>query len=145
MVGGRVPADVELEAVPADWGTKYPMCIRVTASYWSIRIAVPSFRKSIDAFAQSGAPFEGLRFAPGRQPFKSNWVRNLSAIVSIMSHRSASCGPSVAITTFQVSSWGATEMARYVGHSQMSSNSSLMADSSSSRVFAGFFKCPSLV
>ncbi len=24
MVGGRVPADVELEeAVPADWGTKY--------------------------------------------------------------------------------------------------------------------------
>jgi hypothetical protein len=23
VVGGRVPADVELEAVPADWGTKY--------------------------------------------------------------------------------------------------------------------------
>ena len=90
-------------------------------------------------------PLEGLRFAPARQPFKSNWVRNLSAIVSIMSHRSASCGPSVMITTFQVSSWGATEMARSVGHSQMSSISSLMADSSSSRVFAGFFKCPSLV
>ena len=43
------------------------------------------------------------------------------------------------------SSWGATEMARSVGHSQMSSISNLMADSSSSRVFAGFFKCPSLV
>ena len=51
-------------------------------------------------------PLEGLLFAAGRQPFKSNWVRNLSAIVSIMSHRSASCGPSVTITTFQVSSWG---------------------------------------
>jgi len=38
-----------------------------------------------------------------------------------------------------------TEMARPVGHSQMSSISSLMTDSSSSRVFAGFFKCPSLV
>ena len=58
--------------------------------------------------AQSGqlAALEGLLFAPGRQPFKSNWVRNLFAIVSIMSHRSASCGPSVTITTFQVSSWG---------------------------------------
>ncbi len=52
---------------------------------------------------------------------------------------------SVMITTFQVSSWGATEMARPVGHSQISSISSLMADSSSSRVFAGFFKRPSLV
>jgi hypothetical protein len=37
-----------------------------------------------------------------------------------------------------------TEMARSVGHSQMSSISSLIADSSSSRVFAGFFKRSSL-
>lgn len=44
------------------------------------------------------------------------------------------------ITTFHESSWGATEMARPVGHSQMSSISNLIADSSSSRVFAGFFK-----
>ena len=34
VVGGRVPADVELEAVPADWG---PSLTSVTAlSYWSI-------------------------------------------------------------------------------------------------------------
>jgi hypothetical protein len=57
-----------------------------------------------------------------------------------MSHRSASCGPSVMITTFQESSWGTTEIARPVGHSQMSSISVRIADSSSSRVFAGFFK-----
>lgn len=44
------------------------------------------------------------------------------------------------IVTFQESSCGATEMAKPVGHSQMSSISSLIADSSSSRVFAGFFK-----
>ena len=44
------------------------------------------------------------------------------------------------ITTFQESSCGTTEMARPVGHSQISSISSRMADSSSSRVFAGFFK-----
>ena len=59
MVGGRVPADVELEAVPADWVRLSPSiatCIRVTASYWSIRIAGPSFRKSTGAFARSGAP-----------------------------------------------------------------------------------------
>lgn len=34
MVGGGVPADVELEAVPADWGRLSPSiatCIRVTA------------------------------------------------------------------------------------------------------------------
>ena len=49
------------------------------------------------------------------------------------------------VTVVVFISWGATEMARSVGHSQMSSISSLMADSSSSRVFAGFFKCPSLV
>ena len=58
MVGGRVPADVELEAEPADWIHLSPSiatCIRVTASYWSIRVAVPSFRKSTDAFARSGA------------------------------------------------------------------------------------------
>ena len=78
------------------------------------------------------------------QLFKSNWMRSRSAIVSIISHRSASCGPSVMITTFQESSWGTTEMARSVGNSQMSSISSLIAASSSSRVFAGFFKRPSL-
>jgi|KBSSwiStaDraftv2_1062776.scaffolds.fasta_scaffold486275_1 hypothetical protein len=44
------------------------------------------------------------------------------------------------IPTFQESSCGMMEMARPVGHSQMSSISSLIADSSSSRVFAGFFK-----
>jgi hypothetical protein len=44
------------------------------------------------------------------------------------------------ITTFQESSCGTMEMARPVGHSQMSSISSLIADSSSSRVFVGFFK-----
>lgn len=73
------------------------------------------------------------------QLFRSKWLRSLLAIVSIMSHRSASCGPSVMITTFQESSCGTTEMARSVGHSEMSSSSSLIADSSSSRVFAGFF------
>ena len=57
-----------------------------------------------------------------------------------MSDRSASCGPSVIITTFQESSWGTTEIAKPVGHSQMSSISTLIADSSSSRVFAGLFK-----
>ena len=55
MVGGRVPADVELESVPTDWGS-IATCIRVTASCWSIRVAGPSFRKSTDAFARSGAP-----------------------------------------------------------------------------------------
>ena len=74
------------------------------------------------------------------QLFRSNWLRSLSAIDWIMSHRSTSCGPSVMITTFQESSCGTMEMARPVGHSQMSSISSLIADSSSSRVFAGFFK-----
>jgi hypothetical protein len=44
------------------------------------------------------------------------------------------------ITTFQESSWGTTEIARPVGHSQMSSISVRIADSSSSGVFAGFFK-----
>jgi hypothetical protein len=43
------------------------------------------------------------------------------------------------IATFQETSWGTTEMAGSVGHSQMSSISSQMADSSSSRVLAGFF------
>ena len=62
----------------------------------------------------------------------------------IISQPSASCGPSHMIATFHESSWGTTEMARSVGHSLMSSISSLMAASSSSRVFAGFFKCPSL-
>ena len=148
VVGGRVPADVELESVPADWGpslTKY----RYVYSGDRVMLVDPggADRRSGSRLTplREAWPLEGLRFAPGRQPFKSNCVRNLSAIVSIMSHRSASCGPSVMITTFQVSSWGATEMARSVGHSQMSSISSLMADSSSSRVFAGFFKCPSLV
>jgi hypothetical protein len=42
-------------------------------------------------------------------------------------------GPSLMITTFQESSCGTTEMARSVGHSQMSSISSLMTASSSSR------------
>jgi hypothetical protein len=72
---------------------------------------------------------------------RSNWLRSLSAMASIISHRSASCcGVSRMIATFQESSWGTTEMASSVGHSQMSSISSLMAASSSSRVFAGFFK-----
>jgi hypothetical protein len=44
------------------------------------------------------------------------------------------------IATFQESSWGTTEIARPAGHSQMSSISILIADSSCSRVFAGFFK-----
>ena len=60
VVGDRMPADVELEAVPADWGPsltkyRYVTCIRVTPSYWSIQVAVPSFSKSTDAFARSGA------------------------------------------------------------------------------------------
>ena len=72
-------------------------------------------------------------------------MRSLSAMAWIISQRSASCcGPSHMIATFHESSWGTTEMARSVGHSLMSSISSLMAASSSSRVFAGFFKCPSL-
>jgi hypothetical protein len=56
VVGGRTPADVELESVPADWGpslTKYRYVYRVTASCWSNREAGPSFRKSTDAYAQS--------------------------------------------------------------------------------------------
>ena len=58
-----------------------------------------------------------------------------------MSQRSVSCcGPSLMISTFQESSCGTTEMARSVGQLLMSSISSLMADSSSSRVFDGFFK-----
>jgi hypothetical protein len=43
------------------------------------------------------------------------------------------------ITTFQDSPCGKTEMAKSVGHSQIDSISSLIADSNSSRVFAGFF------
>jgi len=39
------------------------------------------------------------------QLFKSNWMRSLSAIVSIISSRSASGGPSVMTRTFQESSW----------------------------------------
>ena len=75
------------------------------------------------------------------QAFRSNWLRSLSAMASIMSQRSASrCSPSLMISTFQESSCGTTEMARSVGQSLMSSISSLMADSSSSRVFDGFFK-----
>jgi hypothetical protein len=59
VVGGRVPADIELESVPTDWVRLLPniaTCIRVTASCWSIRVAGPSFRKSTDAFARSVAP-----------------------------------------------------------------------------------------
>jgi hypothetical protein len=82
-----------------------------------------------------------MKTAIGGQAFRSNWLRSLSAMASIMSQRSASrCGPSLMISTFQESSCGTTEMARSVGQSLMSSISSLMADSSSSRVFAGFFK-----
>ena len=62
-------------------------CIRVTASCWSIRVAGPLFRKSTDAFARNVALRGGLRFALGRQPFKSNWVRSLPAIASIISER----------------------------------------------------------
>ena len=110
------------------------------------------------AFSRSGDPATAIRgrdrdpevrrgagrseraLKPWGSAFKSNWLRNLSAIASIISERSGSCGPSVMIATFQVSSQGTTEMARSVGHSQMSSISSLIAASSSSRVFAGFFK-----
>lgn len=74
------------------------------------------------------------------QTLRSNWLRSLSAIAAIMSVRPACCGPSVMIVTFQVSSCGTTEMARSVGNSLISSISSLIAASSSSRVFAGFFK-----
>jgi hypothetical protein len=75
------------------------------------------------------------------QAFRSNWLRSLSAIASIISQQSVSrCGPSLMISTFQESSCGTTEIARSVGQSLISSISSLMADSSSSRVFAGFFK-----
>jgi hypothetical protein len=52
VVGGRV--DVELEAMTTDWGPA--TCIRMTASYRSIRVAGPSFRKSTDAYARSRAP-----------------------------------------------------------------------------------------
>ena len=74
------------------------------------------------------------------QLFKSNWPRSLSAIDKIISQRPAS-GPSLMTTTFHESSCGKTEIAKSVGHPQMSSISILIADSSSSRVFAGFFKC----
>jgi hypothetical protein len=74
------------------------------------------------------------------QPLRSNWLRSLSAIAAIMSVRPASYGPSVMIVTFQVSSCGTTEMGRSVRNSLMSSISSLIAASSSSQVFAGFFK-----
>ena len=64
MVGGRVPADVELEAVPPRTGVRLSpsiaTCIRVTASCWSIRVAGPSFRKSTVAFATWG-PKRGSR------------------------------------------------------------------------------------
>jgi hypothetical protein len=52
VVGGRVPADVELEIGARGLRpslTSIAMCIRVTASYWSIRVDGPSFRKSTDA------------------------------------------------------------------------------------------------
>jgi hypothetical protein len=68
---------------------------------------------------RSGRPQLALKPSHRAQLFKSNCVRSLSAIVLIMSHRSASCGPSIMITTFQVSSWGATEMAKSVGHSDV--------------------------
>ena len=80
----------------------------------------------------------------GNQPFRSNWLRSLSAMAWISQRSASCCGPSHMIATFHESSWGTTEIARSVGHSLMSSISSLMAASSSSRVFAGFFKCPSL-
>jgi hypothetical protein len=70
---GEPAADVELESVPADWG-----------------LSLTKYR-----YVYSGDRVCSL------QPFKSNWLRNLSAIVSIMSRRSASCGPSVMTTTFQ--------------------------------------------
>ena len=97
---------------PPTWRDDYKWGFRVTddGRIEPLTKREAGVHKSTDVFARSG-PLEGLRFAPDRQPFKSNWVRNLSAIVSIMSHRSASCGPSVMITTFQESSWGATEMA----------------------------------
>src|ERR1700687_1825403 len=47
-------------------------------------------------------------------------MRSLSAIIAIISRRSASGGPPVMTRTFQESSCGTTEMARPVGHSQMS-------------------------
>ena len=48
--------------------------------------------------------FPLLDGCPGPQSFKSNWVRSLSAIASIITERPGSCGPSVMIKTFQVSS-----------------------------------------
>jgi hypothetical protein len=133
-----------IEAVPADWGpslTKYRY-VYSGDRVWSIRVAGPSFRKSTDAFARSG-PLEGSSL-----PRVVSLSSRTGCAICLQSFRSCRTDPHLAAHPSRsrlVSSGGATEMARSVGHSLMSSISSLMADSSSSRVFAGFFKCPSLV
>jgi hypothetical protein len=59
VVGGRVPADVELESVPTDWG---PSLAKYRYVYSGDRVTLvdpeagPSFRKSTDDFARSVAP-----------------------------------------------------------------------------------------
>ena len=67
VVGGRVPADVELESVPGDWGpslTNIATCIRVTASCWSIRVVGPSFRKSNEVSRARRGPLRASLFVP---------------------------------------------------------------------------------
>ena len=62
MVGGRVPADVELEAVPADWGTKY----RYVYSGDRVILVDPDSRTVVQEVDwREVAPLEGLLFAPG--------------------------------------------------------------------------------
>jgi hypothetical protein len=70
---------------------------------------------------------------------RSNWLLTRSAMSEIISKRSLSALRFPCMTTFQVSPSGWTDTAMSVGHSQMSSISTLMAASSSAAVLDGFF------
>jgi hypothetical protein len=70
VVGGHVPADVELESVPADWGpslTKY----RYVYSGDRVMLVDPGSRTGSGSrltFSREAGPWR-RRFALGRQPF----------------------------------------------------------------------------
>ena len=59
---------------PPTWRDDYKWGFRVTddGRIEPLTKREAGVHKSTDVFARSG-PLEGLRFAPDRQPFKSNW------------------------------------------------------------------------
>ncbi|MBP1294279.1 hypothetical protein [Bradyrhizobium elkanii] len=78
-----------------------------------------SIQRQAWAHESSGrCPKLSMKAGISNQAFRSNWLRSLSAIASIISQRSASrCGPSLMISAFHVSSCGMTEIAKFVGQS----------------------------